>query len=376
MSARSFSVRLYTPLPTRQFLYEFPLELEDANVQFSTALDAGFDAATIDLVSLNEDRRESFAREMGRVLARAQGFEHVEIWRGGVIWEGQLRAIVRVGGQPVRIQAVGYADALEQRVFDMPATGGNMRANDLLLSALRYLPFVRADETTVPGPTILTAVANYRGDTVRDVVRKILQYGNADGQRWVYFLWEGPVFVTKPIVVPSEADYVLDLRAVEETVIFDRIATRFRVSADIRDGNDRVTWETPWFVNDEREQAWGRVIDRYHAAGEVADRDTALRIARYLFERSLAPERSLRVLNAELRTPTGLHVPPWSVRAGQWVRVGEELFVIARTQFDESRGLSIELHEPYPTEAELLRRLSESVRALRERKLPLTGTRY
>ena len=104
---------------------------------------------------------------------------------------------------------------------------------------------------------------------------------------------------------------------------------------------------------------------------EIADR-----LARYILARAGTPECSVRIHGMALRRPTGSPVAPHLVRAGQWVEHNGRPYVIDRTRYDAMGRLTVELNEPWIDEPELMRRLTEAVVELRQRRSPFSGAPY
>ncbi|MDW8006425.1 MAG: hypothetical protein RMJ05_06870 [Thermomicrobium sp.] len=367
-------LRMYTPLPKREPIVSFPLELEAERVEFTTAKNAGFATLRVTFASERARRRVYEANGLTRAIAGVKGREHIELWAGRVVWEGQLTTVERDNGQPRSLDAEGYAVALQERLYRPgKANPAQLPAREIILAAARTVPFIVLHPNDIPGPTATYPVKDFHELPTRDVIEKLVQPGDGDGVAWSYYVWEGPRLVTVRHEEPGQPDYVAT--RYEERVTFTPMLTRVTVQYQLKDeAGNQGSMRTPQLVNTSLESDLGRQIERIVEAGTVTGL-TASRYAAYLLGQHAGPLYSAKVGKNGLYGFGGRPVIPWLVRAGQWVQAGEEMYVIARTQFRDGE-LEVELGSPWPSEAELFRNLVSAVNRLQRRQLPLSGGRW
>lgn len=364
-------VFLYTPLPSRTLLRVWDTEIGAAIVaRWSTQLPGGFLAAEVPLAAPERERPGDLPRPCTDLVGR----EHVVIRIGGAtVFEGMLVEVTRAGGEIRRIVAHGYgSDGLDERLF--PAIAGTMTAGQLAAAALALLPHIRVDSARWEEPGLAYDASEFAGQTVREVLERIVRAGSGDGAVWDYAVWEGPTAVLQRRVEPDVPDWVIVREAVEETVSFGEFATA--VSVEYSAGEETATVS---LANADLETRLGRKIE-YAVSGGGLDLEAASAVARTWLTRLGQPARgiALRIDSPDaLRTPRGDPAPLHLVRAGQWVRVYDRLYPVTETQYDMADGtLDLKLGEVQATWLDAWQRLSERVRWLQRGANPETGARW
>jgi hypothetical protein len=362
-------VYLYTPLPARTLVRVWDTEIGASVVaRWSTGLPGGFLVAEIPLVSRSGEASGDCPRPYTDLVGR----EHVVIRVGGAtVFEGMLVEVTRVRGEIQRIVAHGYGmDGLDERLF--PAIAGTTSAGRLAAAALALFPYIRVDSARWEEPGIVYDAGEFAGQTVREVLERIVRTGSGDGVVWDYAVWEGPTAVLQRRVEPAAPDWIVVGEAVEETVSFE-LATA--VSVEYRAGDKTATVS---LVNADLEARLGRTIERAVSGGDL-DPAAASAFARTWLRRLGQPSLgvALRVDSPNLlRTPRGDPAPLHLVRAGQWVEVYGRLYPVTETVYDMAGGtLDLKLGEAHATWLDAWRRLSERVRWLQREASPETGAR-
>jgi hypothetical protein len=356
----------------------FTVELEDEQVEFTTRRNMGFDTLRVTF-SRDLQRRRAYERSgLARVIAGVRGREHVEVWAGRVVWEGQLVAVERDSGQPSAIEARGYHAALQEVLFRTGAeTDAVLPARDIVFMAARHLPWLTAHPNDVPGPLATYPIKDFHELPVGDVIERLVRQGDGDGVAWSLYVYEGPRLAVRRETEPEQPTYIA--LEYQEKIMFEPMITRVSVQYEVEGSavqspSGRSILRTPVLINHAQEADTGRPIERIVQAGKIS-RISAARYAAYLLEHHAAPTYTARVSGESLLGYGGVPIVPHLVRSGEWVRVGSETYVIARTTYRHGK-VEVELASPWPTETEAFRVLVESVNRLQRRQLPLAGGRW
>ena len=173
----------------------------------------------------------------------------------------------RVGGTPYAIEAEGYGEALDERLFvvERSQTSLQMTARDLILAAAGQFEWLTAQSSDVLGPQSLHNAKDFAYQPVRVMLDSLARAGDGDGTRWTWAVWEGPRLFVWPLIPPAVPDYVTDVAGTEEQVSFRRMASR--VALRYRQGNREEM--TGWQVNEELERLVRR-MDLLVNGGELS----------------------------------------------------------------------------------------------------------
>lgn len=357
-------VRISSPLPRRQALVEVEVDLAVTTVEWTTELPGGFGRCQVGLPQLS--RRRPSPGYLPRPLGAIRGREHVEVTVGSrVVFEGQLIEVLRVDGEPRGFLAEGYGGVgLAERTF-RAQDAATVTGGVLVQAALTLLPHITPDPHQWADPGGEYTLSEFDGQTVADIVQRVVRTGSGDGRIWDFAVWEGPRFVLQPRTPPATPDWLVSRAGVEETLSYERLATR--VSVTYEDG------ETEAQQAAELEDYLGRPIELRVSGGQLSAGD-AYRVRAAWAARFAGPLRAVRLRGADLVAPDGSPAPPWLVRAGQWVRVYDELYPITETRYEADSGrLEVRLGERIADWLDAWRSVEQSVRDLARGRNPWTG---
>lgn len=314
-------ITLYAPLiasARRQLLADWQFGVREVAVEATTAIDAGFDSATI--------RAPAHFRGMP-LYSLLQGradvvpFAHIEIRLGGsLIWQGMVTRYLMDGLDLVGLGCVGYGRGLHHR----PWSGAAGTALTVLQQMVRdTAPFISL------GPPSLMADPGFAltaDQTARlyfnDLIQMVNLSGSVQGRPVACQVWDGPLgpqLVIVPQVVPDQPDIAippLDPELEIDDIDLEQLVNVVSVTSG------ETTIQRPASIGDVDMSALAIVREEAIDIGEGASATQMEAFARARLAAYGAIRVSGRWTTREwIPTPSGAEIPPASVRAGAWALV-------------------------------------------------------
>jgi len=328
------SVTLFQPLQTsrrRQLLSEWQFGVREVQAEFTTAIDCGFDTATVRAPAVFEEV------PLGTLLvgrADIEPFAHVEIRLGTqVVWLGRVTSYLMDRLRLAGFTATGYGRQFDDRAW----SGAAGTALGVLRQVLREVaPFIDlGPDSLVHDPSFTLTADQTRRLFLHELIQMVNKHGSVQGFPVACQIWDGPLMpqlVIVPRTPPREADIVIPPRD-PGLQIDDIDLTQLTNLVTVTSGDQ--TTRVP--ANDaEVDYATLRVIretDLQMEAGTSASQRTA-------YARSvLASYGAIRVSGrwqtwGDVLTPSGATVPAHTVRAGMWALLpGVGTLQIMRTTY-------------------------------------------
>ncbi|MBX6354540.1 MAG: hypothetical protein IRZ05_01655 [Micromonosporaceae bacterium] len=333
------TVSLYQPLTgsaRAQLLSEWQFGVREVSAELTTAIDAGYDTATIRAPAVFGGM-PLYTLLQGR--ADIEPFAHVDVRLGeAIVWQGLVTTYLMDRLALAGLGCVGYGRGLRHQAW----SGGAGTALTVLQSLIRdTAPFVDlGPDSLVVDPGFDLTSEQTKSLTLPDLVRAINENGSLQGYPVACQVWDGPngpQVVIVPRIPPTEPDIVIppdDPGLTINDVELDSLINRVQVS------NGTTTITHP--ANDAEIDMGALSIVRTETV-TLDSKATASQMESYA-RAHLAAYSRLRVSGSwrtteRLPTPSGARVPPASVRAGAWALVpGVGVLQIVRTTYTYPAG--------------------------------------
>jgi hypothetical protein len=374
-----FTLALYGPLPGMQPLPTIDINPDVTALRWTTQDPGGYGTLEVGL-------RDWAAPAFGLLPEPAQVplFGHVEVYAGhALVWEGRVVMRRRAGGLVRGFRAVGYlASAGNDDWFASTDTTPITMGTALRTIAAVAAPLWRlgtGDEFEDPGTS--DALANYNRMTPAQVVEQMCRTG-ADGVAWSALMYAGRRLRFVARRAPVTPTYAVPFDATVET--WDEDAEGLYGAVTLAYTAGGVETLTEELVADGFVDRYGLARRALVAGGEISADAAGSFAAAWLAQRGV-PEVSASIARAYdaahawrgLELADGGERPPWLVRAGEWVRVGDEpARPLSATAFDANRRLGTFSLGALPLDpAAWFARLFEVTGALLTKTDPVTGGR-
>lgn len=349
-------------------------------LQLTHTLPAGPNTLTVGIVE--PEQRAGYGESFGYLPEPigTKPFAHVEVSVGAsVVWEGRLLEdeIGPYGAQGFVADGYGLSATINDVYISTDTTAtttGDIIAS-ILATVAPLLSRGTSDEFTDPG--VAHSRADFSEMTLAEALDQVLAEGGSGFVTWDWWLEIGRRLALQPRTAPAEPDYLIPYR-VGETVIrrnYRDIAT----SAYVAYTDNSVEFTTAVETRDQTVIQY-RINRRIRITADEMTATGAAQLRSTELERRSEPTVSVSIERGPddwLTTPSGVAVPHWSVRAGQWVQVADqEPMIIVNVSFDPVQGLTVDLGAPSRTSfATYLANTCAEVNKLSKGINPITGGR-
>lgn len=303
-----------------------PIDERVTDIQFGSQIPFGWSEAS---VGIADDR---YGRPMlylpSPVDAPVGG--HMQILANGtVVHEGQIVGRRRVNGQVVGVASMGYGATAMRADWYRGGAAATATAHTIALDVLRTLAPMLTVGPAFSGPTTQYSGVEFVGRTPAEIIEQLSRAG-ADGVEWLFMVYQR-VASWFPAVAPAIPDYRISWDGVSSDEDDTEIAGTASMDAVLHSGERALLTRTYPGGNSR------------HVHLDATD--SSVTAATAFLETWLAthqePVVSLTVTrDAEhwLERADGGLTPPWQVRAGQSIQVGDDpVRFITSTRLSGSR---------------------------------------
>lgn len=319
-------------------------------------------------------------------------FDHVVVSIGSAqAWVGRIGKLERgAGGQITGFYASGYGqDAFKDNPFI--STQSRLTTSGIIVQqALEYVGApVRVAQPGSDGfldPEILHSPVEFDGMNMAEIVDKITKEGDASGHAWNAYVYAGNrvgvnYLYLKPEVAPPVPDYLYTPRNEVQTwyETFDNCWGA--IQTEYTDGETGQPAISVLLTNPDFEPRY-EIMRTYRSRGGVMTAAAVDAFQQAFLARSFNPALALQLnfTSTFMTTPQGMPVPPYLVRAGQWVRLPPRVnwdpcdVVIRRTDLDFGQDtLTVYLGQESANISELLSHIKSQAHKLTRGIHPQTG---
>lgn len=382
-----FHLAIYKPLPNGgpgSPLTTVDISPDITGLRWSTSLPGGFADMEVGL------RRNSGGASMYTGLVQPLDiapFAHVQLWYGSFLcFEGRVMRIVRPGGEIRGFSAMGYGiTGLTDDFYisqDTTLKSSGFIASEVI--ATRCPLLVTGPNFQDPG--VLHARGEYDGYAPADIINAFVSEGGYDGTVWDYYVYERREINLLPRLPPAgpptdPPDYLIPFDERVEwsedyTALYGQVAVRYTNLDGIA---ENITPRVPPTQNTAFATVYGLSRATIVEGGKLHS-GAALSFGNSYLGLKQVPAYSVQVTRQNLRgleVPGGVDAPPWTVRSGKWVGIGDQPFLpIIHTEYDASaQSLVVEAGSPLPSGSNLVRGISKVSNHVVRGTNPNTGAR-
>lgn len=370
------------------------VDAEVTQLSWSTDITGGFKLAKVGLLDLAQPQygylpQPIDVKPLGHVEIRDSG-------AGRIVFAGRITKLDRVGpaggtGNVRGFEATGYGiSALDDYFYTSTDTTTNPTSGGVLLDVLKNaVPLLKPAVGSVfwQDPGIAMTRASVSQTQVSQIVQQVCQSaGNALNNVYDFQVWENFAAYLRARVAPTQPNYEIPYDKgitswVEDyTLACSTVVARYTPSGGAATLTPIVNFAQTAFVNT---YGFGRttLLDcgsctQAFATGVASAYQTL----------HAGPETSVEVTRTyprDMETPGGGSHPASQVRAGEWVRIGDDSvagnpsqFVIVSTEYDANkRELKAVLGYQPRNFWGMVNRALNTVRAVQRAASPISGAR-